>query len=279
MRRLLLLLALIACHRDPPPTVDASPLATVHDLTLPVAIANARPDHALNVFVTRRELLVGDRVLGPVPPDGDKGFDVALKNGSRNGFLLGPLKDAVHGEKEALVYADQSTPYRMLTEVLYTLGQAGATRWFIATSSGAFEIKSADSCVSNASVTSALNDFAALSDSGSPIPVPVCPGLNAVIRVDGAGVGIKAKGQNLALGCNGPGTGLAVQNKDGHVDYEGIGACLRTLKASSPEYATETTVTLVASSLTTTQTVVQVFQVALGEGKPFHDAALGLPFD
>jgi biopolymer transport protein ExbD len=68
-------------------------------------------------------------------------IDASLKPEGENGYRVGPIVDILNkisnrerkvadmtGQKfeaELMVVADKSTPYRLLTEVLYSCGQAG----------------------------------------------------------------------------------------------------------------------------------------------------------
>jgi hypothetical protein len=49
------------------------------------------------------------------------------------------------------------------------------------------------------------------------------------------GVALKTKGVNLAPGCNGPGSGITVPNRDRTRDFETLTACAANLKRSSPK--------------------------------------------
>ncbi len=114
------------------------------DLKLPKSILDKSPDQepeGLAVIVSRSQIIVGETVVCPVPPDSAQyGIEAKYKRGSRNDYMIVPLgsslqawrdsdkriraatgKDPTHSE--AILIADISTPYRLLTEVMYTLGQ------------------------------------------------------------------------------------------------------------------------------------------------------------
>jgi biopolymer transport protein ExbD len=114
------------------------------DLQLPHSILTTAPDsesEGLAVIVSKSQIIVGESVVCPVAPDSSQyGIEVKYKRGSRNDYYIVPLgsalqswrdtdkrirmaqgKDATHSE--AIIIADASTPYRLLTEVMYTLGQ------------------------------------------------------------------------------------------------------------------------------------------------------------
>jgi biopolymer transport protein ExbD len=114
------------------------------DLQLPRSVLTTSPDsepEGLPVIVSKSQIIVGESVVCPVPPDASQyGIEAKYKRGSRNDYFIVPLgsalqswrdtdkrirmatgKDPTHSE--AIIIADSSTPYRLLTEVMYTLGQ------------------------------------------------------------------------------------------------------------------------------------------------------------
>jgi biopolymer transport protein ExbD len=70
-------------------------------------------------------------------------------------------------------------------------------------------------------------------------------GLSVLVVPDG--FSLKAKGGNVAPGCNDTGVGLAVPKKEGAYDYDALKACATRLKASSPDFASESDVTISAN--------------------------------
>jgi len=114
------------------------------DLQLPKSVLATEPDsepEGLPVIVSKSQIIVGETVVCPVPPDAAQyGIEAKYKRGSRNDYFIVPLgstlqswrdsdkrirmatgKDPSHSE--AILIADSQTPYRLLTEVMYTLGQ------------------------------------------------------------------------------------------------------------------------------------------------------------
>jgi biopolymer transport protein ExbD len=114
------------------------------DLKLPKSVLDSSPDQepeGLAVIVSKSQIIVGETVVCPVPPDAAQyGIEAKYKRGSRNDYMIVPLgsslqawrdadkriraatgKDPNHSE--AILIADVTTPYRLLTEVMYTLGQ------------------------------------------------------------------------------------------------------------------------------------------------------------
>lgn len=83
-------------------------------------------------------------------------------------------------------------------------------------------------------------------------PKPTTPTLGLTILVVDNGFSLKARGGNVAPGCNDIGSGLAVgmtTNDKGQPDYDykQLTQCVAKLKGSSPDFADETTVTLSAN--------------------------------
>jgi len=108
------------------------------NLKVPQSTTQLKPKEALSVTVTKKVILVeGD---GIAPITGGR-VDPAVKRDGENGYYITPLVDILekHAKREKrvaeltgqkfeaqlMIVADQSTPYRMLTEVIYSCGQAG----------------------------------------------------------------------------------------------------------------------------------------------------------
>lgn len=107
------------------------------DLMLPASKARLAPHKAVEVTITKRALLVEDDEVAAVKR-GE--VDSSLKRDGQSSFLINPLLDLLQKhatrlkklakmtgsqfEGEIVIIADQNTPYRLLSEVLYTAGQA-----------------------------------------------------------------------------------------------------------------------------------------------------------
>ena len=115
------------------------------DLQLPKSILTTEPDaesEGLAVILSKSQIIVGEDVVCPVPPDAAQyGTEAKYKRGSRNDYFIVPLGSSLQAwrdsdkrirmatgrdpsHSEAILIADAQTPYRLLTEVMYTLGQA-----------------------------------------------------------------------------------------------------------------------------------------------------------
>jgi biopolymer transport protein ExbD len=125
-------------------SASTASLPQSQDLQLPKSILTTEPDaepEGLPVLVSKSQIIVGESVVAPVPPDAAQyGVEAKYKRGSRNDYFIVPLGSALQAwrdadkrirmatgkdptRSEAILIADVSTPYRLLTEVMYTLGQ------------------------------------------------------------------------------------------------------------------------------------------------------------
>ena len=125
-------------------SASTASLPQSQDLQLPKSVLATEPDsepEGLAVIISKTQIIVGESVVCPVPPDaGQYGVEAKYKRGSRNDYFIVPLGSALQSWRdtdkrirmatgrdpsasEAILIADVSTPYRLLTEVMYTLGQ------------------------------------------------------------------------------------------------------------------------------------------------------------
>ena len=126
-------------------SASTASLPQSQDLQLPKSILTTDPEsepEGLPVIVSKSQIIVGETVVCPVPPDAAQyGIEAKYKRGSRNDYFIVPLGSALQSwrdadkqirmrtgkdpnHSEAILIADSLTPYRLLTEVMYTLGQA-----------------------------------------------------------------------------------------------------------------------------------------------------------
>ena len=118
-------------------SVQAASMSMSEGLQLPTSSIEAQRPLAVNVTITQNAILVeGDGVTtvraGAVDP--------SVKRDGANGYYITPLVDVLtkHANRlkkiaalggtqfdgTAMVLVDKATPYRLLTEVLYSAGQA-----------------------------------------------------------------------------------------------------------------------------------------------------------
>ena len=96
---------------------------------------------------------------------------------------------------------------------------------------------------------------------GSGARPPTTPTLGLTVLIVPEGFSLKARGGNVAPGCNDTGTGLAVSkttNSAGQPDYDyaQLNQCVKRLKALSPDFKDETSVTITANPNIPYQAVV-----------------------
>src|ERR1700684_3574853 len=122
------------------------------DLQLPKSVLTTAPDsepEGLPVIISKSQIIVGESVVCPVPPDAAQyGTEGKYKRGSRNDYFIVPLGSALQSwrdadkrirmatgkdpnQSEAILIADVSTPYRLLTEVMFTLGQSEFSKFHL----------------------------------------------------------------------------------------------------------------------------------------------------
>jgi biopolymer transport protein ExbD len=107
------------------------------EIMLPRSSSELKPHQAVKLTITRRAILVEDDPVAAVK----KGeVDSSIKRDGQSSYLITPLLNLLQKhatrlkelerrkmgkfEGEVVVIADQNTPYRLLSEVLYTAGQA-----------------------------------------------------------------------------------------------------------------------------------------------------------
>jgi biopolymer transport protein ExbD len=118
-------------------SVESAALSTNSGLQLPSSIAEKQRPMAVNITVTQNAILVEGDAVATVR---NGAVDPSAKRDGANSFHITPLVDtltkhAVRLKKlsalgasgfdgTAMVLVDKKTPYRLLTEVLYSAGQA-----------------------------------------------------------------------------------------------------------------------------------------------------------
>lgn len=129
------------------------------DLTLPTSVMTAEPSQeGVIVVVSKSQILVGDNpqpvVLLPNREQlAQSGVDAKYKRGGPNDLYIVDLarslshareqdkairlaKGLEAASSEAIIVADATTPYRLLIEVLYTLGQSEFGKYHLMVISG-----------------------------------------------------------------------------------------------------------------------------------------------
>ncbi len=112
------------------------------DLQVPKSNTKLHPEDMTAITISRSAILVNDKKAVDVK---DGAVDKSQKKGGETGFNIQPLFDTLTEETNkkkrqmellhkdyqpvATIIADQTTPYRLLTEVMYTAGQAELSKF------------------------------------------------------------------------------------------------------------------------------------------------------
>ncbi|MCB9547275.1 MAG: biopolymer transporter ExbD [Myxococcales bacterium] len=131
-------------------SVDPLRIDTSEDLKLPASTTDINPKASAAVTVTAKGILVNDKVVVAVK---DGTVDKAFKGGDEASLQIQPLFDALTEAAQTqqdiamrigskfegvlTVIAHEETPYRLVTEVLYTAGQAEFQKFKFAVVKGA----------------------------------------------------------------------------------------------------------------------------------------------
>jgi biopolymer transport protein ExbD len=112
------------------------------DLTMPKSVLTTEASQeGVAVLISKTSIVVDDNVVATVPADATHGLEGKYKRSGPNDFYIVPLANALQSwrerdrqvrlatgkdpsSSEAIIIADSNTPYRLLSEVLYTLGQS-----------------------------------------------------------------------------------------------------------------------------------------------------------
>jgi biopolymer transport protein ExbD len=127
--------------------------------------------------------------------------------------------------------------------------------------------------------TATIDTFPPRAGGSSPRP-PTTPTLGFSVLISGDGMGLKASGGNVAPGCNGTGSGLAVPKVNGEYDYATLKACANKLKHASPDFAGESSVVIAASPNIPYQVVISTMDAvrkAENGDELFPEVNFGLP--
>jgi biopolymer transport protein ExbD len=108
------------------------------NLAPPKSTTLLKPKLAVSVVVTKKVILVEGDAIAPINVGK---VDPTVKRDGENGYYITPLVEILekHARREKkvadltgqkfeaqlMIVADQTTPYRLLTEVIYSCGQAG----------------------------------------------------------------------------------------------------------------------------------------------------------
>ncbi len=122
------------------------------DLTIPKSVLDTEPSQeGVRVTISKSQILVGENTVLQLPGRQSliqAGVGARHKQGGPNDLYIVPLGSALQGARktdkaiqqakgkdssmsEAVIIADQTTPWRLLIEVLFTLGQTEYGRYHL----------------------------------------------------------------------------------------------------------------------------------------------------
>ena len=117
---------------------SASTITFDQNLQVPKSTTQLKTKLALAVTVTKKVILVEGDAIAPINLGK---VDPTVKRDGENGYYITPLVEILekHAKREKrvaemtgqkfegqlMLVADQTTPYRLLTEIIYSCGQAG----------------------------------------------------------------------------------------------------------------------------------------------------------
>ena len=125
------------------------------DLMMPKSIVTTEASQeGVAVMISRSHVIVDDNPVCPVPADPTHGIEGKYKRSGPNDLYIVPLANALQSwrerdkqvraasgakdlHSEAIIIADQNTPYRLLVEVLFTLGQTEFSKFHLMVLQGA----------------------------------------------------------------------------------------------------------------------------------------------
>lgn len=120
---------------------SSASLPQSNDLQMPKSVLSTEASQeGVPVIISKSHILVEDETVVPVPADASHGVEAKYKRGGPNDLYITKLGQTVKawrdtdrqikqaegkpsGGSEAIIIADENTPYRLLVEVLFTLGQ------------------------------------------------------------------------------------------------------------------------------------------------------------
>ena len=119
-------------------SASASTITFDSNLQIPRSETQLKTKLAVSVTLTKKVILVEGDAVAPVRAGA---VDPSIKRDGANGYYITPLVEILekHAKREKkvaeltgqpfeaqlMLIADQTTPYRLLTEVIYSCGQAG----------------------------------------------------------------------------------------------------------------------------------------------------------
>ena len=250
-----------------PPLAVAPPKG----ITLPEVREGAPlPPQDLVLTVSKTMLALEGEDVVAVPADPRHGFDAKYKRSGPTDLYVHPLAltlawarhypSMIHRPAAMTLLVDRDIPYRLLVEVLFTLGQNEWVTFHL----GAMHA---------GKVVGLKDTKPPRAGTSRPAPSQARLGLTVLIVPDG--MSIKARGGNVAPGCQDTGPGIAIPKTAAGYDYAGLRACAAKLKTLATEFASETEAVISANPDTPYGAIVTTMDTLQSEAL-FPDIMFGI---
>jgi hypothetical protein len=224
-------------------------------IALPQARFARTDDHTfINITVDANEVLVvGDPYpIARIPKDAALGFSDDDKAHGRADRLVTPLMHALEGARKSpnagregvdfgtggprdvVIVADRATPYRMITEILYTssFAELGTFRFAVSTAGGVGVVDLPDAMRSRHAYWVGGTPRLFHSEWGHGTSAPG----NVAVRLGASGIEIVVGANRVGKGCNGVGEGPAIpRTPAGEFDFKALAACAQKIHAETKE--------------------------------------------
>lgn len=121
---------------------SSASLPQSNDLKMATSVLTSEASQeGLAVMVSKSSIVVDDNAVCPIPADATHGVEGKYKRSGPNDLYIVPLANVLQSwrekdrqiraatgkdpsSSEAIIIADEKTPYRLLVEILFTLGQS-----------------------------------------------------------------------------------------------------------------------------------------------------------
>jgi biopolymer transport protein ExbD len=231
-RSVVLALAMLACRSQPvtaAPIVDASVVAPTPP---PAPLTAGDP---LTVVVSKTQLIADDTSLAPMPLTREqavsRGFEAQYKDAVGG---IDPLTKAAQRKRandldaghytEAIVICERTTPYRIFSEVVTTLGHVGITKLHLMVLMNAKD----DAGAPTSSKPSTLGALPSLP------PHPAGKPLQLKVSISEHGIVFTTTDGSFGSGCKLGGSGITVPMIGTRLDEEAIRRCASAIHSSAP---------------------------------------------
>ena len=180
--------------------------------------------NAIPIWVTRDQVVAHDIAVVQLPPKANRarwGVGVTVNRDGVDSMVILALKEAIGRVRqapiEAVLYVDKSTEFRILMEVLFTLGKCNVTRFVLATE----RPKDSNSHTVRGWATTSPGHERVSAVTGQWRPVTAL-----VVK---AGISIKFDGKNIKPGCAESGQGIAIPKVNDAYDFASLTQCVTQL--------------------------------------------------